>query len=382
MALSTLFQPYKLGRINLQHRVIMPALTRNRADRPTHVVGDAVVEHYAQRAAVPGTLLTAEATHIAQQDAGLPWRGTPGIWSDDQIAGWKKVVDTVHAKGSFIYCQLWTVGRLSDPDILASIDPSFPYLSAGDIPYQGYNKAPRPMTRDEIKQYVQYYADAARNAVEKAGFDGVEIGGAGGYHLDEFLKNYANNRTDEYNGPPENKARFSLKIVDAVVDAVGADRVGIKLSPWATLPGFDNGVKPDDPRPVFGYLVREIRARHPDFSYIHVLEPRVSGNFVREVRETESNDFLREIWRGKTYIANGGYTRESAMKEADEHGSLVSFGRLYTSNPDLPTRLEYDMPLTPYDRSTFYTEGSPEGYNVYSFAEESKAHLVRRGVRI
>ncbi|KAI0320059.1 NADH:flavin oxidoreductase/NADH oxidase [Amylostereum chailletii] len=354
MATSKLFEPYQLGRVSLQHRVIMPGLTRNRADR-THTVSDMMVEHYAQRAAVPGTFLITEATYITPQDAGLAWRGLPGIWSNEQIAGWKKVVDAVHAKGSFIFCQIWTVGRLCDPDILAELDPSFPYISAGDIPFKGYNKAPRPMTREEIKQYVQYYADAARNAVNKAGFDGVEICGSSGYHLDEFLKNFANNRTDEYNGSPENKARFALEIVDAVAD---------------------NDVEPEDPRPVFSYLVREIRNRHPDFGYISVVEPRIAGSFERDVRFAESNDFLRDIWRGKAYIANGGFTRDSAVKEADENGSLVSFGRLYTSNPDLPIRLKHDIPLTPYDRSTFYLEESPEGYNVYSFAEESKAILA------
>lgn len=252
---AKLFQPTRVGRMDLQHRVVMPPLTRNRADS-NHVVGDIHVEHYALRATVPGTLIITEATYVTPRDAGLEWYNTPGLYSPEQIAAWKKVrtivllsfrsltcgplqvVDAVHAKGSFIYCQIWTVGRRSVPEILEKVDPSYPYLSAGDLPVEGRSRAPRAMTKDEIKNYVQYYATAARAAVEEAGFDGVEIHGAGGYLADEFLKNFANNRTDEYGGSPENKGRFYLEVVDAVAEAIGADRVGVKFSPWATVPGY------------------------------------------------------------------------------------------------------------------------------------------------
>ncbi|KAI0321038.1 FMN-linked oxidoreductase [Amylostereum chailletii] len=368
--------------MDLQHRVVMPPLTRNRADN-NHVVGDHHIEHYALRATVPGTLLITEATYVTPRDAGLELRNTPGIYSSEQVAAWKKVVDAVHAKGSFIYCQLWTVGRRSIPEILEAADPSYPYLSAGNLPVEGRSRALRAMTKDEIKNYVQYYATAARAAVEDAVFDGVEIHGAGGYLLDEFLKNFANNRTDEYGGSPENRGRFYLEVVDAVVAAVGADRVGMKLAPWATLPGFDGGVEPDDPRPTFGYVAREIRARHPNIAYLHAVEPRIAGVEDRQVRAGESNDFLREIWRGIPYITDGGYNRRSAIKEAEEHdGELVAFARYYTSNPDLPIRLENDIPLTPYDRSSFYTPGTTVGYNDFGFASESLDILAAKGVLV
>ncbi|KAI0313542.1 FMN-linked oxidoreductase [Amylostereum chailletii] len=373
---AKLFQPIRVGRMDLQHGVVLAPLTRNRAD-DNHVVGDIQVEHYALRATVPGTFIISEATYVTPRDAGLDYRNIPGLYSSEQIAAWKKVVDAVHAKGSFIYCQIWTVGRRSIPEILEEADPSYPYLSAGNLPVEGRSRAPRAMTKHEIKDYVQYYASAARAAVEGAGFDGVEIHGAGGYLADEFLKNFANNRTDEYGGTPENKGRFYLEVVDAVVEAIGADRVGVKFSPWATVPG----VEPEDPRPTFGYVAREIRARHPDIAFLHAVEPRIAGFEAREIKAGESNDFLREIWRGIPYIADGGYNRDSAIKEAEEHDSeLVAFGRYYTSNPDLPIRLEKDIPLTPYDRSSFYTPGTTTGYNDFGFATESLDILAARGV--
>ncbi|KAI0000412.1 FMN-linked oxidoreductase [Russula vinacea] len=367
MATSKLFQPIQVGTVTLQHRVVMAPLTRYRGDSK-HTPTDLGVQHYCARGSTPGTLLISEATYIAHKASGENLH-VPGIWSDEQVIAWKKVTDAVHARGSFMYSQLWALGRTASVEQLKQEDPSFAYVSAGDVPLprtpQQEEKGedpprPRPLTKAEIAEYVQIYATAARDAVERAGFDGVEIHGANGFLLDQFLKETSNNRTDEYGGSPENNARFVLEVVAAVSAAVGEERVGLRLSPWITL--FEN--PGNNPIPVFTYLVTELRRRHPNFGYIHVVEPRVKG-IVDRTFESESNDFLRTIWAGKRWISAGGFTRDSAIKQADEKGELIAFGRYFTSNPDLPVRLRENIPLTPYNREVFYIEGSSVGYNDY-----------------
>ncbi|KAF8482739.1 NADH:flavin oxidoreductase/NADH oxidase [Russula ochroleuca] len=373
MATSKLFQPIQVGRVTLQHRVVMAPLTRYRGNS-RHTPTDLLVEHYAARGSLPGTLIISEATFIAPKASGYSFH-VPGIWSDEQVAAWKKVTDAVHAKGSFMYLQLWALGRAASVEKLKEEDPSFEYVSAGDVPVprtpeqeeNGEDAArPRPLTKAEISEYVQLYATAAREAVERAGFDGVEIHGANGYLLDQFLKETSNNRTDEYGGSPENNARFVLDVAAAVSAAVGEERVGLRLSPWVSL--LDN--LGNNPIPVFSYLVTELRRRHPNFGYLHVVEPRVQGLLDRTV-DGESNDFLRTIWAGKRWISAGGFSRENAIKQADELGELIAFGRYFTSNPDLPVRLRENIPLTPYNREVFYIEGSPIGYNDYFPADTS-----------
>ncbi|KAI0034459.1 hypothetical protein K488DRAFT_45445 [Vararia minispora EC-137] len=376
-----LFKPIQLGRYTLQHRVVMAPLTRNRAFNG-HTVDERTVEYYSTRAAVPGTLILTEATFVARRTAGLSnWMSTPGIWAPAQVTAWKRVVDAVHAQGSFIFLQIWAIGRYNDPDLLTSQDPSFEYTSASGIPREGTSRAPRPLTREEIQEYVHDFGTAAKAAVNEAGFDGVEVHAAGGRLLDEFLKKSTNTRTDEYGGSIENRARFLLEVMDEVVEAVGEDRVGVKLTPWilVVLIGNTAGEEgQEDPRPIYAYAASEIRRRHPELAYMHVLEAIGLG-------DRRANDFMREIWAGKPYIADGSYTRESAIAQADKNDEeLVSFGRYYSSNPDLPIRLEYNIPLTPYDRDSFYfdVEGSPLGYNTFKFAEESKGFLeARRSIK-
>ena len=241
----------------------MAPLTRYRGNSK-HTPTDLAVEHYAARASVPGTLLISEATFIAHKASGESFH-VPGIWSDEQVVAWKKVcfatltstciferfliskvTDAVHAKGSFMYLQLWALGRAASVEKLKQEDPSFEYVSAGDVPLprtpeqeqKGEDAPrPRPLSKAEIAEYVQIYATAARDAVERAGFDGVEIHGANGYLLDQFLKETSNNRTDEFGGSPENNSRFVLDVVAAVSAAVGEERVGLRLSPWLSLLG-------------------------------------------------------------------------------------------------------------------------------------------------
>lgn len=245
---SKLFQPIKVGNLTLNHRIVLPPLTRNRQTK-THVpLIPLVAEYYAQRASTPGTLLIAEATFIAAQAGGLDHY--PGIWNQEQISAWKdvttssyslsskyakdssQVTTAVHAKGCYIFLQIQALGGAASIDVLSSESPPFPYVAASAVS-QGYPGIPRPLTTEEISEYVQLFATAASNAVEGAGFDGVEIHGANGYLVDQFLQDVTNQRDDKYGGSIENRVRFGLEVVDAVVHAVGAEKVGIRLSPWS-----------------------------------------------------------------------------------------------------------------------------------------------------
>ncbi|VDC02351.1 unnamed protein product [Peniophora sp. CBMAI 1063] len=385
MSTSRLFQPIQVGRMQLQHCIVHPSMTRNRVGKDTRVVGDDVVEHYTLRATVPGTLLIAEATYITPKGAAFDLgQHTPGLWTPEQVRAWKKVTDAVHARGSFIIFQFWVLGREADPDLLAAVDPSPPYISASGIPIEGRSRAPRALTIEEIQENVRLHADAAKLAVNEAGFDGIEVNAGARYLLGEFQKEFSNTRTDEYGGTPENRARFTLEVYDAMALEVSVDRLGIKLMPWDTVRGKD--YENDDPVPTFSYFVSELRRRHLDFAYLHV-EPRFGPTWNgRPVKRNESSDFLHEIWKGKPYVTDNGYTRETAIAQAetDEH-ALVAFGRDYTSDPDLPIRLQYDLALTPLTRDvrdTFYPQLDLTGYNTSSFAEKSKKILAERGVSV
>ncbi|TCD64956.1 hypothetical protein EIP91_003414 [Steccherinum ochraceum] len=354
-----LFQPIKVGKVKLKHRVVMAPLTRYRAD-DEHVHSDMAVEHYAQRASTPGTLIISEGTFITKKAGGFA--NVPAIETEAQLTAWKKVTDAVHAKGSFIYAQLWALGRQAIPEVVAK--EGFEYIGAGDVPIEGKGASPRPLTTAEVKEYIQLYATAATNAVYKAGFDGVEVHGANGYLVDQFTQYISNNRTDEYGGSIENRARFALEIVDAVVKVVGADRAAIRFSPW----GFYGGMRMPDPKHQFSYMVQKLAENHPDLAYIHVVEPRISGATERTVKSGETNDFIRAVWAPRPLLSAGGYDREGGLKAA-EKGDVVVYGRHFISNPDLPVRLEKDLPLTPYDRSLFYNPG-PKGYIDYTSASE------------
>ncbi|KAK1234882.1 hypothetical protein PQX77_001976 [Marasmius sp. AFHP31] len=394
---SQLFQPVKLGDLNLSHRVVLAPLTRYRASVDHVPFVPLVKEYYSQRGSELGTLLVTEGAFIHPRAGGFPH--VPGIWSDAQIDAWKEIVNAVHQKGSYIYMQLWTPGRGADPEQLRSEDPSYSYTAPSEIPITGRAESPRPMTTDEIKDFLHYYAEAAKNAVYKAGFDGVEIHGANGYLIEQFLKEKSNQRTDLYGGSPENRARFALEVVDAVVKAIGPKKTGLRLSPWNTYNGVSlSTFSPDmklldgcsrhsadahvqDPLPAYSHLVRELKQAHPTLAYIHITEPRVRDGIDNEAVVTDqSNDPLREIWmsgpggneteNGRRWITAGAYDLVSGTALADEKGDLVAYGRWFISNPDLPYRLKHNIPLTPYERSTFYLSGSIEttGYTDYPFA--------------
>ncbi|KAH9852672.1 FMN-linked oxidoreductase [Lenzites betulinus] len=360
-----LFQPATIGDITLAHRVVLAPVTRARASTAS-VPGDLMVEYYTQRASIPGTLLISEGTFIAPQSGGHELGPTiPGMWNDEQVAGWKKVVDAVHAKGSFIYLQMWTLGRGASAAELKA--QGFDLVSSSDLPVKDTNDVPRPLTVAEIKEYVNWFAKAASDAVHHAGFDGVEVHCANGYLLDQFIQDVTNKRTDQYGGSIENRARFPLEVVDAVVKAVGAKKTGIRFSPWSKF--LD--MRMEDPVPTFSYLIKQLRELYPDFAYVHLVEPGILGGSDVGHHQAESNDFVRDLWHPRPLITAGGYTRESGVERAEKTGDILAFGRRFIANPDLPLRLRKDLPLTPYDRSTFYIPQEPHGYTDYPFAVEA-----------
>ncbi|KAG1758403.1 NADH:flavin oxidoreductase/NADH oxidase [Suillus occidentalis] len=344
---ATLFTPIQVGRMNLSHRIVLAPLTRFRA-YPTHVPGPYAATYYAQRGSVSGTLLVSEATFISQAAGGMDF--IPGIYTQEHVEGWRKVTDAVHEKGSFIFCQLWALGRTAFPDVLFKENNS-PLVSASPIPLStNPTPVPHALTEPEIKAYIDTYATAARNAIA-AGFDGVEIHGANGYLIDQFLQEVSNTREDGWGGSIEKRARFAIEVADAIVKEVGAERVGIRLSPWS--PFQDMGIA--DPKPQFSYLVSELRKY--DLAYLHVTEPRIGGNIDRA--------------RNGVFISAGGHTRQPRFETVQEHGGMIAFGRLYISNPDLPVRLLYDLPLAKPDRTTFYLAGdlTEKGYTDFPAAD-------------
>ncbi|KZV68718.1 NADH:flavin oxidoreductase/NADH oxidase [Peniophora sp. CONT] len=360
----TLFTPIKVGNALLQHRIVLAPLTRFRAD-DKHVHTELPIKYYEQRASTPGTLLISEGTFITPQAGGYP--NVPGIWNEEQIAAWTKVTEAVHAKGGFIFMQLWALGRAANAAVLEQEGP-YDVVSASAIQLDAEHATPRPLTVEEIKEWVQSYAQAAKNAV-RAGFDGVEIHSANGYLLDQFIQTNSNERTDEYGGSIENRIRFVSEVTDAVTDAIGPERTGIRFSPWSPF----QGMRMSDPKPTFSAIAKHLVARHPKLAYIHAVEPRDNGiTAIAELAEGESNDFIRDIWSPRPLILAGGFTRELALAATERDKSvLIGMGRYYISNPDLPKRWLQDIALTPYDRDFFYSKGA-EGYTDYAFSPDLK----------
>jgi N-ethylmaleimide reductase len=329
------------------------------APRPLNAV------YYAQRA-TPGGLLIAEASPVAATGRGNP--GTPGIYSKAQIAGWRGVVDAVHAKGGLIFLQLWHVGRVShssfQPGGALPVAPSavpIPGLttmtaSGKPEPYE----TPRALESPEISGVIDSFRQGARHALE-AGFDGIEIHGANGYLIEQFLQSHTNLRTDQYGGSVANRARFLLEITQAVIEVWGADRVGVRLSPY----GVANGSGEPDPMPLYTHVIEALNPL--GLAYLHFIEPRSSGAGRAEVNHQNVPSAMvlfRPIWKG-VLITAGGFTGETANAAiAEGHADAIAFGRIFISNPDLPRRLKEGLPLTPYDRATFYG-GEAAGYTDY-----------------
>lgn len=362
--MTKLFTPIRVGRLDLSSRIVMAPMTRFRAD-DNHTPLPMVAEYYAQRASTPGTLLITEATFITPQAGGAT--NIPGIWNDAQIAAWKEVTSAVHAKGSYIYLQLWALGRVADANQLKS-EGGFPVVSSSPNPVTPDAPVPHALTESEIQNWINDYAQASRNAIA-AGFDGVEIHAANGYLIDQFNQDTVNTRTDRWGGSVENRARFAVEVTRAVVSAVGADRTGIRFSPFSPF----QGMRMADPIPQFSYLARAMAEFK--LAYVHVVESRIAGN--ADVEATDQLDFFLEAY-GKTgpVVIAGGYKPDSARDAVDkkykDYDAIIGFGRPFISNPDLPFRVLKGLPLHPYERDTFYQPKDPKGYVDYEFSAEFK----------
>lgn len=371
MHYPSLFSPLQIGPYQLKHRLALAPLTRMRAEKPSLSPRPLNAEYYAQRA-TPGGLLIAEASPVMATGFGSP--GVPGIYTEQQIAGWREVVDAVHAKGAVIFLQLWHVGRVShssfQPGGVLPVAPSAvaipPDLKTGTADGKAViYETPRALETSEIPAVVDAYRQAAKNALA-AGFDGVEIHGANGYLIEQFLQSHTNLRTDQYGGSIENRARFLMEVTDAVVEVWGADRVGLRLSPY----GVANGCGEPDPMPLYTHVVQALNPL--GLAYLHFIEPRSSGAGRAEVNHQNVPSAMvlfRPIWKG-VLITAGGFTGETANAAiADGHADAIAFGRIFISNPDLPRRLQRGFPLTPYDRKTFYG-GDVAGYTDYPAHDE------------
>ncbi len=361
---DVLFQPLRVGRFTLDHRVVMAPLTRMRSTMPGNVPNDMNALYYQQRATRNG-LLIAEASQVVPEGQGVP--ASPGIHSAEQLAGWKKVTEAVHRQGGLIFLQLWHVGRIShashQPHGGQPVAPSA-IAAQGMAMTSDFQRdafpLPRALTREDIQALIQHYAEAARRAIE-AGFDGVEIHSANGYLLEQFMQSRSNQRTDDYGGSLENRCRLPLDITRAVCDVIGADRVGIRLSPF----GVANDSGEADPMPLYTYIIGQLNTM--GLAYLHLIEPRASGAGAREVDHQDvpsACELFRSSWSGPLITA-GNFTGDTAAQVVSRGlADAVAFGRHFISNPDLPARIRANGPITPYNRATFYGGGA-EGYTDY-----------------
>ncbi|HUN13034.1 MAG TPA: alkene reductase [Rhabdaerophilum sp.] len=362
--MTSLYDPFEMGPFKLRHRIAMAPMTRCRAGE-----GDTATAlmalHYRQRSS-PGGLVIIEAAPISKR--GVGHHRTPGIYTDEQTESWKQVVDAVHAEGGIIFLQLWHVGRRTGPEYqvdggLGVAPSAVPDMGSERFGFRSY-PMPRALDIGEIPGIVDEYRQAARRSRD-AGFDGIEIHGAHGYLPDQFLNPHSNKRTDRYGGSAENRARFLLEVTDACIAEMGPGRVGVRVSPGGKVGDMDD----PDPASTFGHVAEQLN--HRDIAYFHVIEPRVYSSFEQdEGAPPVAARQLRRIYRGPI-IAAGGYKRESAEAIVEEGAAdIVAFGRYFTSNPDLPLRLRDQIPLAPYDRSTFY-KGEETGYVDFAPAARS-----------
>jgi len=347
--MASLFDPIAIGDLKLPNRILMAPLTRNRSSGAGRVPNEMMRDYYVQRASA-GAIIT-EATSVTPMGVGYPH--TPGIWSQEQIQGWRMITDAVHKAGGRIFSQLWHVGRISDPSFLNGALPEAPSAIApkGHVsllrPERPY-VTPRALETEEIAGVIEAFRKGAQNA-KAAGFDGVEVHGANGYLLDQFLQDGSNKRTDRYGGSIENRARLLLEVTDAVTTVWGAGRVGVHLAPRAD--SHDMG--DTDLPATFGYVARELGKRKIAFICAResVAEPRLGPK-------------LKEAFGG-VYIANEGFTLESAEKViAAGEADALAFGKLFIANPDLPRRFALRAPLNAWNGATFYAQG-PQGYTDY-----------------
>ncbi|TWD37227.1 N-ethylmaleimide reductase [Vibrio crassostreae] len=358
---NALFQPIQLGNIELKNRIVMPPMTRSRATQPGNSANDMMAAYYAQRASAG--LIIAEGTQISPMGQGYAW--TPGIYSDDQIAGWKKVTDAVHEKGGVIFAQLWHVGRVTHPDNIGGEQPiSSSAIKAENVKVfidNGTDEPgfvdvvePREMTKEDIKEAVEQYRQAALNAIE-AGFDGIELHAANGYLINQFIDSEANNRSDEYGGSIENRLRFLGEVVEAMVEAIGADRVGVRLAPFTSL----NGTV--DATPVETYTAAAVYLNLYKIVYLHIAE--VDWDDAPETPKA-FKVAVREAFKGVLIYAGKYDSERGEQAVAEGVTDMVGFGRPFVANPDLPARIQNGYPLAAHDPNTLFG-GAEKGLTDY-----------------
>ena len=366
---TDLFKPIKVGQHTLTNKVTFAPTTRNRALND-HTPSDLELEYYDKRSKFPGSLLITEATFVSEQ-GGL-YANVPGIWNDKHVNAWKRITDKVHENGSFISCQFWFLGRVADPKLLK--EHGLDLVSSSALyPNDDFKKKAetagnpvRALTEQEIHDLIyDSYTKAAKNAMA-AGFDYIELHSAHGYLLDQFLQPATNERTDKYGGSVENRARFLLELIDQLITIVGANKLAIRISPWAKFQGMKAEQDSTHPITTFSYVLHELQKRADngnEFAYVSIVEPRVQGNVdVDKSEQKGDNTFVEQIWKG-IILKSGNYTYDAPhfdtlLNDISDNRTLVGFSRYYTSNPDLVKRLYEGWDLTPYDRDTFYTNNN------------------------
>lgn len=360
-----LLSPIQLGALRLKHRVIMAPLTRSRSIQPDSIPGDLMRTYYEQRAS-DGGLIISEATNISLTSRG--WLGSPGLYSAEQVKGWKAITTAVAEKGGYMFAQLWHTGRSSHVAMTGGAQPVTASVHEAywkdpshlvSIPDGWVQPSPhRALTTAEIQEIVQDYRRAAEHAMA-AGFDGVEVHAANGYLMDQFLQDGSNQRTDEYGGSFENRFRFLAEVVRALITVCGSDRVAVRIGPGGTW----NGVSDSDPVALFSYVAEQLNAF--DLAYLHLIEPRVGGSITTDPEKgAAASRQLRPIYKGKLIAAGGFELDDAEMAIADRLLDAVAFGRYFVSNPDLVRRIRERLPLGAYDRDTFYTFDQ-KGYTDY-----------------
>ncbi len=371
-AVDALFQPLQMGRFRLANRIIMPPMTRSRASQPGDIANDMMATYYAQRASAG--LIVSEGTQISPMAKGYAW--TPGIYTEAQIAGWRKVTDAVHARGGIIFAQLWHVGRVTHPDNIGGHQP----ISSSALQAKGVNVfidnggkgasvaavTPREMTLQDIADVTQEFHQAAKNAIS-AGFDGIELHAANGYLINQFIDSQSNARTDSYGGSLSNRLRFLDEVVASLCDAIGADRVGVRLAPLTTL----NGTVDDNPQETYVAAARLLNQH--DIAYMHIAEadwedaPQMALSFKQALRDEFSGAI---IYAGK-------YNPQRAVRALEAGvADLIGFGRPFIANPDLVQRIKHGYPWAAHDPDTLFG-GAEKGLTDYPVYQPEPVSAVK-----
>lgn len=379
---TKVFNPIKVGNIELSHRIALPSLTRLRAS-VDNIPSDLNLKYYDDRSQTPGTLVMTEGLVVSPELGTI--RHVAGIFSDKQVEAWKRITDKVHENGSFIGAQLVAFGRLSEASYMKELGYDMLGVMAEHIDSQTQKYAEdagesiRQITEEEIKEILlRDFIRASQNSFD-AGFDFVEIHACSGYFLDTFLQSSSNRRTDKYGGSIENRARLILEVVDILVAKFGASKLALRISPWNYYQEMKGEFDDCHPYAQFSYLLKELQKRAEsgnELAWISTVEPRVSGSEDSAVKSSVSNNFMYDIWKGKIFRSGGyGYSApdfETVLNHVDNDRTILGFGRLFTSNPDLVDRLKNGWDLSIYDRDTFYLYVN-WGYNTFNkYGEDIK----------